>query len=208
MRSSSSDLTARAQIRDRALELFAQRGPDAVTVRDIAASAGVSPGLVIHHFGSKQGLREVVDSYVAGIFDEMFAAVAGDPAMLSDTSPQGTSGLAELMLTSLPTDSPVPAYLRRLLLTGDGTGRELFRRWYAATAAMTEQLSAAGVLRPAEDPAVRAAFLLVNDLAVVLLRDHLTDVLGIDPLTPDGMRRWAADVVTAYTQGVFGSEES
>ena len=54
----SSDLTAKARIRDRALLLFAERGPDRVTVRDVAVAADVSPGLVMHHFGSKAGLRE------------------------------------------------------------------------------------------------------------------------------------------------------
>ena len=48
---------------------------------------------------------------------------------------------------------------------------------------------------------------LVNDLAVILLRDHLAEVLGVDPLSPDGMSRWATDVVAAYTLGVFRTEE-
>ena len=52
----SPDLTARARIRDAAIECFARQG-FAVSVRAIAAHAGVSPGLVIHHFGSKAGLR-------------------------------------------------------------------------------------------------------------------------------------------------------
>ncbi len=203
----SSDLTARARIRDCALELFAAKGPDAVTVREIAAAAGVSPALVVHHYGSKEGLRAAVDGHVAGVFDEMFDAVVADPSALS-AGPDAAGGLADLMLRALPEGSPVPAYLRRLLLAGDRTGRALFQGWFSASVAMTGQLVAAGVMRPTTDPPVRTAFLLINDLALVLLRDHLTDVLGIDPLSPDGMRRWAAEVVTAYTEGVFTTEAS
>ena len=44
MRSAADDRTARAAIRDEALRLFAAQGPDAVTVRQVAAAAGVSPG--------------------------------------------------------------------------------------------------------------------------------------------------------------------
>ena len=57
------DLTGRARIRDVALRLFGDRGLDATTIRDIAAAAGVSGGLVRHHFGSKEGFRDSCDAY-------------------------------------------------------------------------------------------------------------------------------------------------
>ena len=47
------DLTARARIRDAALVLFAERGTNSTTVRDIAKAAGVSGGLLRHHFGQR-----------------------------------------------------------------------------------------------------------------------------------------------------------
>ena len=202
------DLTAKAVIRDRALALFARRGPDAVAVREIAAAAGVSPALVVHHYGSKQGLRDAVDAHVMGVFEAMFDAASERPDTFSGTAPVVAAGFAELMLVHLPPGSPIPAYLRRLLLSGDAAGRAVFRRWYELSVAMTGQLTAAGLLRPSADPAVRAAFLMINDLAVVLLSEHLAAVLGVDPLTPDGMRRWAAEVVAAYAEGVFRLEDS
>lgn len=58
------DLTARARIRDAALQHFADRGAEATTVRAVAKAAGVTPGLVCHHFGSKRGLWEACDAYV------------------------------------------------------------------------------------------------------------------------------------------------
>ena len=60
----SADLTAAARIRDAAIEQFAQHG-FAVGLRTIAEAAGVSAALVIHHFGSKEGLRKACDDYVA-----------------------------------------------------------------------------------------------------------------------------------------------
>lgn len=61
--SSQSDLTARARIRDAAITLFAEKGIAAATIRDIAQAAGVSSGLLRHHFGSKEGLRDACDEY-------------------------------------------------------------------------------------------------------------------------------------------------
>lgn len=203
MRSAFDDRTAKAVIRDEALALFARFGPDAVTVRQIAAAAEVSPALVVHHFGSKQGLRAAVDERVAAVFDELFASLAAAPAAIDRSALAADASLAALVLRALPPDSPIPAYLRRLWLTGDEAGTALFRRWYEASREMFEALAASGMLTRAEDPAVRAAFVMVNDLAVLLVRDQLTAVLGMDPLAPDGLRRWLAEAMDVYRDGLF-----
>src|SRR5689334_24453919 len=107
------DLTGKANIRNAALRLFAERGHDAVTVRQIAAAAGVSPALVVHHFGSKEGLREAVDQHVLGLFEALIGEMTADSAPdLYD--PAATGSLAEAIVRHLPPGSPVPGYLRRL----------------------------------------------------------------------------------------------
>ncbi len=60
---SVSDLTARARIRDAAIECFAEEGFD-TPFRTIADRAGFSPGLITHHFGSKSALRADCDAEV------------------------------------------------------------------------------------------------------------------------------------------------
>ena len=87
---------------------------------------------------------------------------------------------------AFPHGSPLPAYLRRLLLVNDPAGAALFGRWYALTRRLLDSMTEIGAARPAEDPAVRAAFLLVNDLALVLLRNQVAAAIGVDPLTPGG----------------------
>src|SRR5450756_768558 len=58
------DLTARARIREAAIRLFAEHGVEETAILDIAREAGVSGGLIRHHFGSKDGLRVACDTYV------------------------------------------------------------------------------------------------------------------------------------------------
>lgn len=58
------DLTARARIREAAIRLFAEHGVEETAILDIAKEAGVSGGLIRHHFGSKDGLRVACDTYV------------------------------------------------------------------------------------------------------------------------------------------------
>ncbi|HEY6316664.1 MAG TPA: helix-turn-helix domain-containing protein, partial [Acidimicrobiia bacterium] len=62
----------RAALLDAAADLFAARGPAAVSVRDVAARAGVNHGLVHRHFGSKEAL--------VGTTLEQLAAAAAAPA--------------------------------------------------------------------------------------------------------------------------------
>jgi AcrR family transcriptional regulator len=199
----SADLTARANIRNAALRLFADRGYDVVTVREIAATAEVSPALVVHHFGSKEGLRSAVDSFAAEAFDGLFAMFEdADPTDL-EAGGEANASLAHAFERAFPPGSPLPAYLRRLLLTNDPAGAAFFGRWYALTRQLMAALSDRGVMTPSADPDVRAAFMLANDLALLLLRNQIAAAIGVDPLTRDGMERWAREVAVAYTDGVF-----
>lgn len=193
----------RIAIRDEALRLYAAHGPDAVSLRQVARAAGVSPALVVHHFGSRAGLKEAVDAHVGGVFDGHVAALAG-----ADWSSAALgASLAEALVAALPPDSPVPAYLRRLLLSGDPAGTGLFARWYALARQAFDAFRAAGIVRPTTDPDVLAAFLMVNDLAVLLLRDQLRAVVGVDPLSGDGAARWTRVVLDAYRDAVFVPRE-
>lgn len=73
----TGDSGTREQILTTALEMFADRGYDATSVRAIARQAGVDPGLVRHFFGSKQKLftTAVVDR--SDVAHQMVDALAG-----------------------------------------------------------------------------------------------------------------------------------
>ncbi len=199
------DLTARATIRNAALRLFADRGPDAVTVREIATQAGVSPALVLHHFGSKDGLRVEVDAFAAQAFDAIFEAMPTEEVVELLAGGAAAGSLAEAFARGFPHGSPLPAYLCRLLLTHDPVGAALFGRWYATTRRLLDVMVEAGTARPSEDPAVRAAFFLVNDLALILLRTEIAMAIGTDPLTPEGIERWAREASIIYAEGAFSA---
>ena len=108
----ANDLTARARIVASAMEVFALHGFRSATVRQIAAGAGVSPALVTHHFGGKDGLRRECDARVLRFLaeksrGELSPAATLDAAirvfgpylarMLSDDSADTTALFAGLM---------------------------------------------------------------------------------------------------------------
>lgn len=195
--SAREDLTAAAAIRMAAMELFAVRGYAEVTVRQIASAAGVSAALVIHHYGSKENLRAVLEERVAAFVESMLAELAKAP------TEGGSASVAELFADRLEREPALAGYLRRLLCDAGPAGVALFGRLYQATRAGMQAMEQAGVVRPSRDEQVRNAFLLSNDLAMLLLRPHISQVVGMDPLARDGLVRWSAEVFDVYTGGVF-----
>jgi DNA-binding MarR family transcriptional regulator len=94
-----------------ARRLFAAQGYDAVSIRAIAAEAGVTAGLVMSYFGTKDGLfREVVGGG-AGIGTDVTGQAGAGPERLAQA-------LAHAYLERwdrLPLDDPWPALIRSAL---------------------------------------------------------------------------------------------
>jgi AcrR family transcriptional regulator len=197
MSSDPADLTSAAAIRIAAMGLFAERGYADVTVRQIAAAAEVSPALVIHHYGSKEKLRGVLEERVAAFVESMLAELT------RVQEEGGTATVAQLVSDRLEREPAMAGYMRRLLCDGGPAGVALFERLYQVARTGMQALEQAGVVRTSRDEAVRDAFLLSNDLAILLLRPHLSQVVGIDPLSREGLLRWSAEVVDVYSRGVF-----
>ena len=195
------DLRAAAVIRDSAMQLFAERGAAGVTVREIAAAAGVSPGLVMHHYGSKDGLKDAADRRAAAFFEEML----GEMARTGEGG--GSASLAELLATRLEDEPVLVEYVRRLLLDGGDAADALFVKLFDASEAGMRSLVDAGIARPAQDERTRTAFLLANDLSLLLLRRQITGVTGTDPLARSGLAVWTAAVMDVYTGGIFAAPE-
>lgn len=198
----ADDRTARAIIRDEALRLFAERGPDRVRLREIATAAGVSPGLVLHHYGSLDGLREAVDDHVLATFESLLAEATAEGEKIYD--PAATGSIAASLARRLPPGSPIPAYLRRLILGDSAAARSIFTRLYRISREALDAMAAAGIATPGADPDVRAALLMVNDLALLLLHDRIAEAIGVDPLSPAGMRRWTDEALAIYEHGLRG----
>jgi AcrR family transcriptional regulator len=94
------NLTARARIRDAALLQFAEPGVNGATIRGIAEAAGVSPGLVQHHFGSKEALREACDTYATEVVQHTSRASTSkvaDRGFLGRTTPYSATSKARVI---------------------------------------------------------------------------------------------------------------
>ncbi|HSR46067.1 MAG TPA: TetR family transcriptional regulator [Acidimicrobiia bacterium] len=177
MRSSIDDRTAKARIRDAAMECFAADGIDSTSLRTIAAAAGVSAGLVIHHFGSKDALRIACDEHVAARIREQKASAMAQGA--------GVDPLAALR--SAAGGPPLLRYLARTIVDGSSHVDDLVDELVNDAVGYMETGVAAGLLTPSDIPRRRAALLTLWSLGGVVLHKHMERLLGVD-ITADFSR--------------------
>src|SRR6516165_5347139 len=93
---------------------------DGATIRDIAKAAGVSGGLVRHHFGSKDDLRAACDSYA---LDQLMQIK--EQAVLD-----GQLANPSFMSAAHPTVLLLYRYLARSLVMARRPPRQCSTRWW------------------------------------------------------------------------------
>jgi AcrR family transcriptional regulator len=187
------DITARARIRDAAMRLFADHGEKATTIRAVAEEAGVAPGLVSHHFGSKQGLRDACDAYVLDYLRQIIEEGIGqqsvaDPAYLGAVY-ESAAGVLR--------------YVARALVDGSQAAASLFDNLVALT---EDYLANHMSPQSKSDLRTQAAVLVAMRLGVWVLHPHLMRVLGVDTLTPQLLARLSAAVLNVMSQDFAGAD--
>ncbi|WP_131743150.1 TetR/AcrR family transcriptional regulator [Actinomadura roseirufa] len=188
------DLTARARIRDAALLQFAERGVRGATFRSIAEAAGVSVGLVQHHYGTKEELRAACDAYALDVVRELSDGV-GD--RLADPG---------AVAAALEVDLPVRRYFARALVDDSAAAERLFDDLVELTERYLDS-PRPGRARPAtRDLHAYAAAMAAMSISTLVLRDHLSRALGADTLSAKGAPRLRRAVLEVFADQLLSPE--
>jgi AcrR family transcriptional regulator len=184
------------RLRDAALVLFGERGFEGTSVRAIAERAGVTAGLVLHHYGSKQGLREAVDEHV-------LQSVRDAWKELAEISPDADQlALRQRGFQVLFQQHPyMGRYLRRALLESSEASVAFFDGLMDLSRSLFDSLRAAGLAQPSADPDAQVLLSMVVGLMPVLLPRHIERNLGISLRSDEGVRRWTAAEYEFLTHG-------
>src|SRR2546423_3181086 len=193
-----SDLTAAARIRDAALRQFAARGVAATSIRDVAKAAGVSPGLVQHHFQSKAGLRKAVEEFVfRGAFESFGQPVGGAP-------PAESSAQIGSKISAFIRENPaIFAYIGRSLLEADDAGLQLFDGLLTLARTQLDRMAANGLLRTDVDRLWAALHVILIDIAAYLLEPAVSRYLGEPLLSEKGLRRMQRATEDLFLKGIY-----
>lgn len=188
------DLTARARIRDAALDVFAERGIAGARLKDIAAAAGVSIGLVQHHFGTKDALRQACDDHV------MATVVRGSGESVAKADRDALGAIFDGSERGV-------RYLARALVEGGPVGDAFFSGAVEVTA---EFLTGQWPERfPPGAKRTRDAAVAMSAMhaSMVVLHEQVGRELGIDVLAPEGAPVIGAAIVDVY-QAMGGFTET
>lgn len=165
----SDDRTTYARLRDACIELVAEDGTRAATARAVAERAGVSLGLIRHHFGSMGQLLQACDQHIADVVrarkEEAITQAAGFDA-LAAVRATGSDHLMGYLAMRLGDDAPeINELVDTLVADAEGYIR-----------AGVE----AGMMTPSQDERARAAMLTLYALGSLRLFRHLERHFGLD----------------------------
>lgn len=189
------DLTARARIREAAVREFGEKGYDGATIRRIAAAAGVSSGLVRHHFGSKSELRDACDEHLVRTMQALNQQVRDNLER----------GEVHYVSARVPL-AAYQGYLSRALVDG-GAGAvfdalvSMTEEWLASVDEQRRYPSEIGLK-------ARATVITAMALSIQVLQHHVSRGLGVDINTPEGELQVAATLVDIYANPLLTSEQA
>ncbi|PCC20469.1 TetR family transcriptional regulator [Brevibacterium aurantiacum] len=170
------DLTSRARIRNAALHQFALNGFAGTPLRAIASEAGVAIGLIGHYFGSKEGAREGVESWIVGLFSaSLDRADARSESTIAD-------GLArDDSVAQMLRDNPlVVDYLRRHVLELPISG-QLISRLSALSMESVDAMRKAGHASANRDRVEQVVTAMVRQLGKLFLQPLVDQIVDSFP---------------------------
>jgi AcrR family transcriptional regulator len=185
------DEDTRERILTSARRLFAQQGYERASMRVIARAAGVDPSLIVHYFGSKQGLLE-----------ECLQLPLDPRVVLSEVSKAPPEQRGDLLVRALVAAWERPEVQQHLLgMLRTGTSHDTARQALQRTLHDAVQPVVAGLA--IDDPARRSA-LVMSQLAGLAITRYFLRIPEVVALTPDEIIAAVGPTVQRYLTGSLG----
>lgn len=170
------DLASVARIRQAALRLFATQGVSSTPLRAIAAEARVTVGLIPHHFGSKNGLRDGLERWIVAQFADALAQ-ANAAAEERGANAQERQAHVNAMLEQNPF---IKDYMRREFLHPH-PGGTLLKQLTELIADSVDDMRARGFASSSRDRTDQVVAAMVRQLGTLFLQPMVDQVIDVLP---------------------------
>jgi TetR/AcrR family transcriptional regulator, regulator of cefoperazone and chloramphenicol sensitivity len=181
------------RIRTAALEGFARDGVEATSIRDVAAAAGVSPGLVQHYFPSKAALRAAVDEHVTEVARSALEVRAVDGDLIDDLAQRLTALVADHFLAL--------QYVARGVAESDDAALAIFDTLVGLCRAQLADLQRLGMLREDLDLEWAALHTVLINLGTVIMEPGVSRQLRRPFLSKRQVERWKQATTALFVAG-------
>lgn len=186
---SADDITARARIIAAAVEQFAANGFEGTTMKAIADEAGVSVGLIQHHFDTKAGLHRACDRRAIEVLLETKLRALEE----------GTLGSRSFMAEFLSIAPPTLRYVSRALAEQSSTASELFEQIVAGAEEFLTTQWPDRFPSGSRQTSYVATAIGAMQTGTVVLHHLVAERMGVTPWEDIAHPRIAAAVVEAYS---------
>jgi AcrR family transcriptional regulator len=182
------DEDTRERILASARRLFSQRGYERASMRVIARDADVDPSLIVHYFGTKQGLLE-----------ECLQLPVDPRVVLSEVSKAPPEQRGELLARALVAAWERPELQQHLMgMLRTGTSHDIARESLQRTLHDAVQPVVAGLA--IDDPARRSA-LVMSQIAGLAITRYFLGIPEVVALTPDEIIAAIGPTLQRYLTG-------
>ena len=158
------------------------------TIRGIAETAAVSPGLLRYRCGSKNALRQACDEYVLDMLHRVNAQILEDPSSSASTE---------------EVSRRFGRYIARSLADGSPTVGAIFDEMMTMTVQWLARADERRSDPPTIDRRIRAALVTAMAVGIPLLHDHVSRALGADMFEPEGDRLVALALLDIYSHNLL-----
>jgi len=179
--------------------LFAEKGYSGTGVREIAAEASVSIGLIRTHFGSKAGLREEIDRQVIAQIEELCSRA---------TRHLGTEALEHLIEDAVEwveRERDALLYLRTSLMERTPGSQALLRELLEIMRRFVQINRRRGLLQDGVDEEWAAIYLVIDFLGPAVLEPFSEQEFGMSMYHREMVKRRSAFMNRVSTRGFMKS---
>lgn len=185
----------RQQLLRAGMKLFAERGFSATGLREIAAEAGVSLGLVRTHFGSKDGLRAAIDAYVLDEIRQLYDVVMEHSANVA------LQRAVEDAVEWIGRDRYVLMYARMALFELTPGSQALFDQMLAIMRQFVDINARRGLLQPDVDREWAAIYVFYDFIGPAIMEPFAKAAFGHSMYSEAMIAKRNAFMTRVFTRG-------
>ena len=179
--------------------LFAEKGYSGTGVREIAAEANVSIGLIRTHFGSKAGLREEIDRQVIAQIEELCARAT------RHLGAEALEHLIEDAVEWVERERDALLYLRSSLMERTPGSQALLRELLGIMRRFVQTKRQRGLLQDGVDEEWATIYLVIDFLGPAVLEPFSEQEFGMSMYHREMVKRRSAFMNRVSTRGFMKS---